>query len=69
MPNASLGDDLSVANCVNVDIQKIGKEIQVAVNFTAPLTTPFKEMLGQDTLTVTGRKKEIIETERLVNVE
>ncbi len=65
IPNAELCEDMSVPNCVNVGIEQVGKVIQVGVNFTAPLTTPFKEILGQDTLIVTARKEEIIETDRL----
>ena len=65
IPTANLCSDLSQPNCVVVDIQKVGKEMQVGVQFVAQLTTPFTEILNQNTLTVSSNKREIVETERL----
>lgn len=67
MPAATLCEDASVPNCVTVNIQKADREVYVSVTFTAPLTTPFKEMISQDTLLVSANKREVIETERLVD--
>jgi hypothetical protein len=64
-PAAKLCDHLAEANCVLVNIENNGPEKKVDVQFSAPLTTPFTEILSQDTLVVGGTKREVIETERL----
>ena len=66
-PQANLCSEIDQANCVTVDIQQNGSQMEIAVKFAAPLTTPFKEILSRDTLIVSAIKREIIETARLEN--
>ncbi len=65
MPGATFCNSSSGNNCVDVNIQQVGQEVSVDVTFNAPLTTPFKEILGSDTLAIKSSKSEMIETERL----
>ncbi|HMO18828.1 MAG TPA: hypothetical protein PKA63_12110 [Oligoflexia bacterium] len=53
------------ATCLSVNIDEVGSEVLVDVQFVAPLTFPFNQIFNSNTLAVSSRKRELIETERL----
>jgi hypothetical protein len=65
MPGATFCGEGVSHNCVNVNINEFGKETSVEVSFIAPVTSPFREILSSNVITVSGNKRELIEIERL----
>jgi hypothetical protein len=65
MPGATFCGEGATQNCVNVNINEFGNEARVEVSFVAPITSPFREILSSNVITVRANKRELIEIERL----